>query len=137
MIMKKKIISLLTVIFITLFGLLFLSGTGPQNKDFLKSTFEIDATYYGEGFVKISYLDKTNQTNHVVLEILGMEKSFQKTLIGSEFVETVEFSTPPKYGWKIHPVTFLIDHQKLGQVSLKTEIHEFGEPAPPIVYGNP
>jgi len=135
--MKKQFIAALSVIVITLLGLFFLFGTGPQNKDVLKSTFEIDATYYDEGFVKISYMDKTNKTNHVVLEILGMEKSFQKTLVGSEFVETVEFSTPPKYGWKIHPVTFLIDHQALGQVSLKTEIHSFGEPAPAIIYGNP
>ena len=135
--MNKKLISILSAILVTSLGLLFLSGLGPQNKDVLKSTFEIDATYYNEGYVKISYLDKTNQTNHVVLEILGMEKSFQKTLVGSKFVETVEFSAPPKYGWKIHPVTFLIDHRDLGQISLKTEIHSFEEPAPPIIYGNP
>jgi hypothetical protein len=82
-------------------------------------------------------MDKTKKTNHVVLEILGMDESFQKTLVGSEFVETVQFQTPPKYGWKIHPVTFLIDHQELGTVSLKTEIHSYGQPAPPIIYGNP
>ena len=135
--MEKKLIPAISVIVITSLGLLFLFGSSSQNKDILKSTFEIDATYYDAGYVEISYLDKTTKTNHVVLEILGMDESFQKTLSGSEFVETVQFQTPPKYGWKIHPVTFLIDHQELGKVSLKTEIHSYGQPAPPIIYGNP
>lgn len=134
--MAKKIITAISIIVITVLGLLFLSGSS-SNKDILKSTFEIDATYYDAGYVEISYLDKSEKTNHVVLEILGMDESFQKTLSGSKFVETVPFPTVPKYGWQVHPVTFLIDHQELGKVSLKTEIHPYGEPAPPIIYGNP
>ena len=134
--MAKKIISIISIVVITTLGLFFIFDSG-SNKDVLKSTFEIDATYYDAGYVKISYLDKTTKTNHVVLEILGMDESFQKTLSGSEFVETVPFPVPPKYGWKVHPVTFLIDHEKLGKVSLKTEIHPYGQPAPPIIYGNP
>jgi hypothetical protein len=66
-----------------------------------------------------------------------MDESFQKTLSGSEFVEIVQFPVTPKYGWKVHPVTFLIDHEELGKISLKTEIHPYGQPAPPIIYGNP
>ena len=134
--MAKKIIPIISIGVITALGLFFLSDSS-SNKDVLKSTFEIDATYYDAGYVEISYLDKTTKTNHVVLEILGMDESFQKTLSGSEFVETVPFPIIPKYGWQVHPVTFLIDHEELGKVSLKTEIHPYGEPAPSIIYGNP
>lgn len=134
--MAKKIIPLISIIVITVLGLFFIFDSG-SNHDVLKSTFEIDATYYDEGYVEISYLDKTSKTNYVVLEVLGMDKSFQKTLSGSKFVETVPFPILPKHGWQVHPVTFLIDHHDLGKVSLKTEIHSFGEDAPPIIYGSP
>ncbi len=134
--MAKKIIPIISIFIITVLGLFFLSDSS-SNKDVLKSTFEIDATYYDAGYVEISYLDKTTKTNHVVLEILGMDESFQKTLSGSKFVETVPFPNVSKYGWQVNPVTFLIDHEELGKVSLKTEIHPYGEPAPPIIYGNP
>ena len=131
-----KIVLMISIVVVTLLGLFFLFDSG-SNKDVLKSTFEIDATYYDAGYVQISYLDKTTKTNHVVLEILGMDESFQKILSDSKFVETVQFPTVPKHGWRVHPVTFLIDHQELGKVSLKTEIHQYGEPAPPIIYGAP
>lgn len=134
--MAKKIIPFISIAAITVLGLFFIFDSGSSH-DVLKSTFEIDATYYDKGYVEISYLDKTSKTNHVVLEVLGMDESFQKTLSGSEFVETVPFPILPKYGWQVHPVTFLIDHQDLGKVSLKTEIHSLGEPAPPIIYGSP
>lgn len=134
--MAKKIIPLISIIAITVLGLFFIFDS-DSNHDVLKSTFEIDATYYDEGYVEISYLDKTSKTNHVVLEVLGMDESFQKTLSGSQFVETVSFPVLPKHGWQVHPVIFLIDHQDLGKVSLKTEIHPLGESAPPTIYGNP
>lgn len=134
--MAKKILLILSIVVISALALFFLSDS-MSNKDILKSTFQIDATYYDAGYVTISYLDKTTKTNHVVLEILGMDESFHKTLSGSEFVETVSFPVVPKYGWQVHPVTFLIDHQELGKVSMKTEIHESGEATPPVIYGNP
>lgn len=134
--MAKKIIPIISVIMVTVLGIFFLSDSG-SNKNILQSTFEIDATYYDAGYVEISYLDKTAKTNNVVLEILGMDESFQKTFSGSEFVESVPFPVTPKYGWQVHPVTFLIDHQELGKVSLKTEIHPYGEPASPVIYGIP
>lgn len=134
--MAKKIVTTISIILITVLGILFLFGTS-SNHDILKSTFEIDATYYDTGYVEISYLDKSEKTNHVVLEILGMDESFQKTISGSKFTETILFPDIPTYGWQVHPVTFLIDHQKLGKVSLKTEIHPYGKPAPPIIYGTP
>lgn len=134
--MAKKIIPVISIAVITALGIIFLFDSS-SNKDVLKSTFEIDATYYDSGYVEISYLDKTSKTNHVVLEILGMDESFQKTLSGSKFTESVPFPVTPKYGWQVHPVTFLIDHQELGKVSLKTEIHQYGKPAPPVIYGTP
>ncbi len=134
--MAKKIIPLISIIVITVLGLFFIFDSG-SNHDVLKSTFEIDATYYNEGYVEISYFDKTSKTNNTVLEVLGMDESFQRTLIGSQFVETVPFPVLPKHGWQVHPVTFLIDHQDLGKISLKTEIHSLGEPIPPIIYGSP
>jgi len=134
--MAKKIVTTISIAVITVLGLLFLFGASP-NRDILKSTFEIDATYYDPGYVEITYIDKSEKTNHVVLEILGMDESFQKILSGSKFKETVQFPVVPKYGWQVHPVTFLIDHQELGKVSLKTEIHPYGKSASPIIYGNP
>lgn len=134
--MSKKIIPVISVIAISVMAIFFLFDSSSQNKDILKSTFKIDATYYDSGYVEISYLDKTNNTSYVVLEVLGMENSFQKNFTSSEFIEMVAFSAPPKYGWQIHPVVFQINHNDLGKISLKTEIHELGQPAPPIIYGN-
>ena len=134
--MAKKIVPLISIVVITVLSLFFIFDSN-SNHDVLKATFEIDATYYDEGYVEILYFDKTSKTNHVVLEVLGMDKSFQKTLSVSKFVEIVPFPTLPKHGWQVHPVIFLIDHQDLGKVSLKTEIHSFGESAPPIIYGSP
>lgn len=134
--MARKIIPVISIVVITVLGVFFIFDSN-SNKDVLKSTFEIDALYYNEGYIEISYFDKTSNTNYVVLEILGLDESFQKTFSGSAFVEKVPFPTTPKYGWQVHPVTFLIDHRELGKVSLKTEIHMPDEPAPSIIYGNP
>lgn len=133
----KKLIPIISIIAISGLGFLFAFDSISYNKDILKSTFEIDATYYESGYIEILYMDKTNKTNQVVLEILGMEKSFQKIFSNSSFVETVQFKVPPKYGWQIHPITFLIDHDEFGKILLKTEIHDYGQPAPAIIYGTP
>ena len=121
--MPKKIVSIISV--------------GDQNNEVLKRTFQIEAVYYDTGHVEVSYLDKSSQTNSVDLEILGMEKSFHKSFTDSQFVEIVPFPNIPKYGWAIHPVVFNIDHQKFGKIQLKTEIHELGQPIPPVIYGVP
>lgn len=135
--MPKKIISTITVGLITVFAILFLISGGNEDKETLAQTFDIEAVYYDSGHVEISYLDKSEKTNTVVLEILGMETSFQKTYHENEFVEIVPFPNVPKYGWAVHPVVFNIDHQELGKIQLKTEIHPVGEPVPPVVYGIP
>ena len=145
--MAKKLGTVISLVVVTVLAILFLTGTSNGNKEILKSTFSIEAVYFdesnndnldsGDGYIQITFKDKSEKTNAVVLEVLGMEKSFQKTFVDSEFVEIISFPTTPKYGWKIHPVTLLIDHEELGKISLKTEIRPYGEPSAPIIYGNP
>jgi len=142
-----KLGAVIALVAVTVLAILFLTGTGNDNKEILKSTFTIQAVYFdesnsndlddGEGYIQITFKDKSEKTNAVVLEVLGMEKSFQKTFVDSEFVEIISFPTTPKYGWEIHPVTLLIDHEELGRISLKTEIRPYGQPSAPIIYGNP
>jgi hypothetical protein len=141
--MARKLGATITLGVVTVLAILFLTGTGNDDKEILKSTFSIEAVYFDENndtddaYIQITFKDNSEKTNAVVLEVLGMEKSFQKTFVNSEFVEIISFPTTPKYGWEIHPVTLQIDHQELGQVSLKTEIRPVGEPPAPIIYGNP
>jgi hypothetical protein len=141
--MARKLGVPITLGVVTVLAILFLTGTGNDDKEILKSTFSIEAVYFDENndtndaYIQITFKDNSEKTNAVVLEVLGMEKSFQKTFVNSEFVEIISFPNTPKYGWEIHPVTLQIDHQELGQVSLKTEIRPVGEPPAPIIYGNP
>jgi hypothetical protein len=138
--MAKKLGAPITLGVVTVLAILFLTGTGNDNKEILQSTFSIEAVYFDEnnnGYIQITFMDKSEKTNAVVLEVLGMDQSFQKTFASSEFIEVISFPTPPKYGWEIHPVTLQIDHEELGKVSIKTEIRPHGEPSAPVIYGNP
>ena len=135
--MARKILSVVSLGIITVFALVFLAGGGTDDKDILRQTFQIDAVYYDSGHVEISYFDKSGKTNSVVMEILGMEESFQKTFSNSEFIEIVPFPNIPKYGWPIHPVVLEINHKEFGHIQLKTEIHPLGEPVPPVIYSRP
>jgi len=121
----------------TVLAILFLTGSGTDDKDVLRQTFQIEAIYYDSGHVEVSYFDKSDKTNSVVMEILGMDESFQKTFFDSEFIEIVPFPNKPKYGWAIHPIVLEIDHEELGHVQLKTEIHALGNPIPPVIYARP
>jgi hypothetical protein len=145
--MAKKLGAPIALGVITVLAILLITGTGGGDKEVLKSTFSIEAVYFddtnsvnvenGDGYIQIIFKDKSEKTDAVVLEVLGMEESFQKTFVDSEFTEIISFPTPPKYGWEIHPVTLQIDHEDLGKVSLKTEIRPYGEPPANIIYGNP
>ncbi|MCV0366872.1 MAG: hypothetical protein K5798_06395 [Nitrosopumilus sp.] len=121
----------------TILAIVFLVGGGTDDKDVLRQTFQVDAVYYDTGHVEISYHDKSDKTNSVIMEILGMDESFQKTFSDSEFIEIVSFPNVPKYGWSVHPIVLEIDHEELGHVQLKTEIHLIDEAAPPIIYSRP
>ncbi len=121
----------------TVLAIVFLAGGGNDDKDVLRQTFQIEAVYYDSGHVEISYFDNSGKTNSVVMEILGMEESFQKTFSDSEFIEIVPFPNLPKYGWPIHPVVLEIDHKEFGHIQLKTEIHPLDGPIPPVIYSRP
>ena len=121
----------------TVIALIFLTGGGNDDKDEIRQTLQIEAVYYDSGHVEISYYDNSDQTDSVVLEILGMNDSFQKTFHDSEFIEIVPFANVPKYGWAIHPIVMEVEHEEFGHVQLKTEIHSIGEPVPNIIYSKP
>ena len=121
----------------TVLAIVFLTGGGSDDKDILRQTFQIEAIYYDSGHVEVSYFDKSDQTNSVVLEILGMDDSFQKTFYNSEFIEIVPFPNEPKYGWEIHPIVVEIQHEEFGHIQLKTEIHLVDEPVPNVIYSRP
>ncbi len=135
--MARKLAATIFLVIITVLAIVFLAGGGTDDKDVLRQTFQIEAIYYDSGHVEISYFDKSGKTNSVVMEILGMEESFQKTFSDSEFIEIVPFPNPPKYGWPIHPIVLEIDHEELGHIQLKTEIHPLDEPVPSVIYSRP
>lgn len=93
-----------------------------ENILYLDGTFHPDKKY-----VEITFSDKTQKTTKVVLEVLGMEKSFQKTFDGLSFTITVPFDKVPEYGWKVVPITLVVTHPDFGQVGVKTDIHDEGK----------
>lgn len=141
--MAKKLGAPIALGVVTVLAILLLTGSNNEDEEILKATFSVNAVYFpstenrNDGYIQINFQDKSEKTNAAVLEVLGMDESFQKTFLSSEFEEVISFPIPPKYGWEIHPVTLLIDHEELGKVSLKTEIRPTGEPAAPIIYGKP
>jgi len=135
--MARKILPVISLGIITVFAIVFLSGGGTDDKDMLSQTFQVDAVYYDSGNVEISFLDTSGKTDFVIMEILGMDESFQKSFGGSQFVETVSFPNPPKYGWAIHPIVLEIEHLEFGHIQLKTEIHPPDQPIPPVIYSRP
>ena len=133
--MARKLVPIISVVAISALGILFLLDSSSYNDKQFSQIFDVDAVYYeNQGIVEISFNDNSQKTTSVVLEILGMEETFQKTFSGSSFLERVEFDAPPKYGWKIHPITLEVDHQEFGKVGIKTEIHSENESAPPIIF---
>jgi hypothetical protein len=135
--MAKKLGPPLILGVFTILALVFLTGGATDDKDPLRKNFKINAIYYDTGYVEVSYLDKSDKTNSVTLEILGMETSFQKTFSDSEFIEIIQFPNIPKYGWEIHPIVMEIEHEEFGHVQLKTEIHELNDPSPNTIYSTP
>jgi len=135
--MAKKLGPPLVLGVFTILALVFLTGGATDDKDPLRENFKINAIYYDAGYVEVSYLDKSDKTNSVTLEILGMETSFQKTFSDSEFIEIIQFPNIPKYGWEIHPIVMEIEHEEFGHVQLKTEIHELNTPSPNTIYSTP
>ena len=90
--------------------------------------------FENDRFVEISFHDKSNKTKNVTLEILGMPTSFHKEFVSSTFVEKIQFSSIPKYGWQSIPVTLLIEHEEFGKIGIKTEIRPVGESPAMIIF---
>ena len=125
--MNKKII-LASVITIIAFGIgisIFQSISVQQK---YQDLLYLDGTFYPDKkLVEITFADKTQKTTSVVLEILGMEKSFQRTFDGHSFTITVPFDKEPQYGWKVVPITLVVTHPEFGKVGVKTDIHDVGK----------
>ena len=133
--MARKTVPIISVIAISALGVLFLYDTSSYNEKQLSQTFDVDAIYYeSQGIVEITYTDYSQKTNSVVLEILGMDETFQKTFSANSFVERIEFDSPPKYGWKIHPITLSVEHEEFGKIGIKTEIHSENESRHPVIF---
>ena len=135
--MAKRIGSSIFLGVFTVLAIVFLIEGASDDKDVYIETFQVEAVYYDSGHVEISYFDKSEKTTNVVLEILGMDKSFQKIFSDSEFIEIVPFPNVPKYGWEVHPIVLEIDHENFGHIQLKTEIHSIRDPLPSVIYAKP
>ena len=135
--MARKFVPIISVIVFSALATWFLYETNSVQRELMAETFVFDAIYYEEEqTIEITFEDRSQQTTKVVLEILGLEESFQKTFTDSQFTERVPFDSTPQYGWKTHPVTLVVEHEEFGKVGLKTEIHAKGEPAMPIIYSS-
>ena len=132
--MAKKLGAPIALGVLTILALVFLTGGGDDDKEILRQTLQVNAVYYESGYVEVSFFDKSEKTTSVVMEILGMEETFQKEFTGFEFIEIVPFPSVPKYGWSIHPVVLEVEHEEFGHVQIKTEIRPLDETAPPAIY---
>ncbi|MSS86385.1 MAG: hypothetical protein CK526_05090 [Thaumarchaeota archaeon] len=132
--MAKKLGPPIVLGVFTVLAIVFLTGGATDDKNSLRENFQLEAIYYDAGYVEISYLDKSDKTTLVVLEILGMENSFQKSFTSSEFIEIIQFPNEPKYGWAIHPIVLEVEHEEFGHIQIKTEIHELNTPTPNTIY---
>ena len=134
---NKKIISLISIGIIVGLLVLYLSTVDSVDKKFLSENFSLDAIYDDElKTVTINFSDKTEKTTVVVMEILGMDETYQKTFVGHNFVVIINFDSIPKYGWKIHPVTLVVNHSDLGEFGMKTEIHELDDIKPRVIFSD-
>ncbi len=132
--MKQKIsVIVITVLVISFIVFSFSEGPTLDKKQILQ-TIQLDATYNEtDKKIIIMYSDKSQKTQSVVLEVLGMEKSYQKKFTDSEFIAEIQLSSPPQYGWKTTPVTLVIMHDDFGKIGLKTEIYSEDQEKPRII----
>ena len=132
--MNRKIIAAASIIAIAAI-VISVTSDSALDESIISQTIFVDAIYDPKNkIVKIMYNDNSKKTNLATLEILGMEKTFQKEFSQSSFVETVKINSEPKYGWSTTPVVFSINHDEFGKIGLKTEIYEYGESKPRIIY---
>ena len=132
--MNKKI-TLAVILTIIIFGIGISIVQNIQNSEKYSGMFYLDATFYKEKkYVEIKFDDSTQRTTLVILEIQGMDTSFQKTFTGSNFTIQVPFDDVPKYGWKTMPVTLAVEHSEFGKIGIKTDIHDYGNPSGNLIF---
>ena len=132
--MNRKIIAAASIIAIIAI-VLSITSNPTLDESIISQAIFVDAVYDPKNkIVKITYHDNSEKTSLVILEILGMEKTFHKEFSRSSFVETVQISSEPKYGWSTTPVVFSINHDEFGKIGLKTEIYQQDETKPRIIY---
>ena len=132
--MNRKIIAAASIIAIAAIVISVTSDSALDESTISQIIF-VDAVYEPKNkIVRITYNDNSEMTNLITLEVLGMEKTFHKEFSQSSFVETVKINSKPKYGWSTTPVVFSINHDEFGKIGLKTEIYEYGELKPRIIY---
>ena len=132
--MNRKIIGVASIIAIVAI-VISVTSDSALDESIISQTIFVDAVYEPKNkIVRITYNDNSEMTNLITLEILGMEKTFHKEFSQSSFVETVKINSEPKYGWSTTPVVFSINHDEFGKIGLKTEIYEYGELKPRIIY---
>lgn len=108
------------------------SGTDAQTA---QNSIRIGAIYYEQNKTAvIAYVDDTGVPVPVTVEILGMDETYRREFTGPQFSIYVHFPSVPKYGWAAHPLVFEVGHPVFGDVQIKTEIREQGQPAPRTIY---
>jgi len=131
---KKVIISIFSAVVVVSTIIMFINFKSADH-EILEQTFMIHAVYYeNDGYAEISFHDKSNKTKNVTLEILGMSESFHKEFESTTFVEKIQFSSTPKYGWQSMPITLLVTHTEFGNIGIKTEIRHDGEIPAKIIF---
>ena len=60
--MAKKLGPPIVLGIITIFAIVFLTGGATDDKDILRQTFSVNAVYYEEGYVAVSYTHLTLPT---------------------------------------------------------------------------
>jgi len=132
--MNRKL-TLASIMGIAVVVLLVNANLSGLDESTISQTIFVDAVYEPKNkIIIITYNDNSEMTNLITLEVLGMEKTFQKKFSQSSFVETISVNSEPKYGWSTTPVVFSINHDEFGKIGLKTEIYEQGELKPRIIY---
>lgn len=92
--MPRKVVPIISVIVLSVLAGWFLFESNSVDKELMEETFVFDAIYYEEDqIIEITFQDNSQKTSKVVLEILGLEESFQKTFTNSQFAERVPFNT--------------------------------------------
>lgn len=131
----KAIILLAVVGTIVMLGIIIPALQNAQHAEKYSEAFSVDATFYPEQKqVEITFNDRTEKTRGIVLEILGMEQSFQRQFDVPSFSVNVPFDAEPQHGWRSMPVTFVVEHEEFGRVGIKIDIHDKDEPAGNVIF---